>query len=122
MAVAATKHFQELYNAGACEQLYDDAGHYFQAHETRPRWLRDCADLRRRFGDWTEFTPTSNNAWPFGEPGTVWVRGPAQFSNGPADVRMDWNLANGRATLENILVESGGQQISVPGFTGEVRN
>jgi hypothetical protein len=50
LAVAAAQRFQSLYNSGLCSQLYDDAGRYFQAHETRRRWLRDCDQLRMRFG------------------------------------------------------------------------
>jgi hypothetical protein len=122
LSVAAATRFQALYNSGSCQQIYDGASHYFQSHETRPRWLRDCAELRGRFGTWSEFTPASNNAWPIGRVGIVWVRGSAKFSNGPAEVRLDWELTNGRAVLFNVLVEAGGQQISVPGFTGEIRN
>ncbi len=122
LAVAAATGFQALYNSGSCQQLYDDASHYFQSHETRPRWLRDCAELRGRFGTWSKFTPAFNNSWPIGRVGIVWVRGAAQFSNGPAEVRLDWDLTSGRAVLFNILIEAGGQQISVPGFTGEIRN
>ena len=35
---------------------------------------------------------------------------------------MDWNLTNGHAALFNVLIEAGGEQISVPGFTGEFRD
>ena len=122
LAVSAAKRFQTLYNTGSCQQLYDDASHYFQSHETRPRWLRDCAELRTRFGPWSEFTPASNNNWPFGEVGIVWVRGSAQFLNGRAEVRLDWDLTNDRPALFNFLIEAGGEQTSIPGFTGEIRN
>src|SRR5579864_89617 len=54
MAEAAAKRFQALYNSGSCQQLYDEASHYFQTHETRVRWLRDCDQLRKRFGRWAE--------------------------------------------------------------------
>lgn len=54
--------------------------------------------------------------------GIVWIRGPAQFETGTAQVRLDWDLANGHAALFSVLIESGGGQISVPGFTGEIRN
>jgi hypothetical protein len=122
LAVAAAQHFQEIYNSGSCEQLYDDASPYFKTHETRPRWLRDCAELRERFGAWNKFTPASNVTWPIGPVGIVWVRGPAQFSNGPAEVRLDWDLTNHRAALFDVLVEAGGQQVAIPGFSGEIRN
>ena len=122
LAVAAAQHFQSLYNSGLCSQMYDDAGRYFQAHETRRRWLRDCDQLRKRFGFWSQFTPTSSAVWPVGQVGIVWVRGPARFESGPAEVRLDWNLTNGHAALFNVLIEAGGEQISVPGFTGEFRD
>lgn len=119
---AAVKHFQALYNSGSCRQLYDDASYYFQSHETRPRWLQDCAELRRRFGTWIDFTPASNNGWAIGQVGIVWIRGSARFLNAPAEVRLDWDLTNNRATLFDVLIEAGGEQIAIPGFTGEIRN
>jgi hypothetical protein len=122
LAAAAAKRFQALYNSDSCQQLYDDASHYFQAHETRPRWLQDCAGLRTRFGSWSEFTPASTVTWPFGQVGIVWVRGPAKFLNATADVRLDWDLTNDRPALFNVLIEAGGEQTSIPGFTGEIRN
>jgi hypothetical protein len=122
MAEAAAKRFQTLYNSGSCQQLYDEASHYFQTHETRVRWLRDCDQLRKRFGRWAEFNPASNNNWPIGQVGIVWVRGSAQFENGQAQVRLDWDLANDHAALFNVLIETGGEEVSVPGFTGDIRN
>ena len=122
LAAAAAKQFQALYNTGSCQQLYDNASHYFQAHETRPRWLHDCMELRTRFGPWSKFTPASTVTWPFGRVGIVWVRGPAEFVNGTVDVRLDWDLTNGRPALNNLLIEAGGEQTSIPGFTGEIRN
>jgi hypothetical protein len=122
LAVAAAQQFQSLYNSGLCSQLYDEAGRYFQAHETRRRWLRDCDQLRKRFGFWSQFTPTSSAVWPVGQVGIVWVRGPARFESGPAEVRLDWDLTNDHAALFNVLIEAGGEQISVPGFTGELRD
>ena len=35
---------------------------------------------------------------------------------------LDWDLANDHAALFNVLIEAGGEQISVPGFTGEFRD
>jgi hypothetical protein len=122
LTVSAAERFQKLYNTDSCQQLYDEASHYFQSHETRPRWLRDCAELRTRFGPWSEFTPTSNNNWPFGKVGIVWVQGSAQFLNGTAEVRLDWDLTNDHPALSNFLIEAGGEQTSIPGFTGEIRN
>jgi hypothetical protein len=121
LAEAAAKRFQALYNSGSCQQLYDDASQYFQTHETRVRWLQDCDQLQRRLGRWAEFSPHESNSWPIGQIGIVWIRGPAQFMAGPAQVRLDWDLANDHAALFNILIETGGGQISVPGFTGEIR-
>ncbi|MBZ5626848.1 MAG: hypothetical protein LAQ69_50460 [Acidobacteriia bacterium] len=122
LATTAARRFQTLYNSGSCEQLYTDASQYFRSHETSVRWSRDCVQLRTRFGRWSHFKPESNNSWPIGGVGIVWVRGPAQFENGEAEVRLDWDIANDHATLFNILIEAGGEQISVPGFTGEVRD
>jgi hypothetical protein len=122
LAVAAAKQFQALYNSGSCQQLYDDASQYFQTHETRGRWLQDCDQLRKRLGRWAEFSPHENNEWPLGQVGIVWIRGPAQFDAGPAQVRLDWDVANDHAAIFNILIETGSGQISVPGFTGEIRN
>lgn len=121
-ALTAAERFQSLYNTGACQQGYDDASHYCQAHETRVRWLRDCDQLRKRFGRWAEFKPTENNSWPFGDVGIVWVRGSAQFENASGQVRLDGDLANDQAALSNILIIVGDEQISVPGFAGAVRN
>ncbi len=121
-AVEAARHFRAQYNSGACEEIYDAASAYFQRHETRSRWLRDCTDLRARFGDLSEFTPATNNAWPLGQVGIVWVRGPAKFSYGSAEVRLDWDLSKQSPALFNVLILSGGEQTSIPGFTGEVRN
>jgi hypothetical protein len=122
LAIAASQRFQQLYNAGACQQIYDDASAYFQRHETRSRWLKDCDEVRKRFGSWIAFTPGSNNSWPFGSVGIVWVRGAARFENGAAEVRLDWDLGNDRPALNNVLIQAGGEQISIPGFTGEVRD
>jgi hypothetical protein len=122
LAEAAAKRFQALYNSGSCQQLYDDASQYFQTHETRVRWLQDCDQLRKRLGRWAEFSPLENNSWPIGQVGIVWIQGPAQFETGSAQVRLDWDLANDHAALSNILIETAGGQISVPGFTGEIRN
>lgn len=122
LAIDAAQRFQALYNSGSCQQLYDDASEHFRSYEARLRWSKDCGALRARFGRWTEFKPESNNAWPIGPVGIVWVRGLAQFENGAAQVRLDWDLATYRASLYNILIEAGGEQISIPGFTGEVRN
>jgi hypothetical protein len=113
---------QALYNSGSCQQIYDDASQYFQSHETLPRWLQDCTELQRRFGAWSEYTPKSNVTWPIGPVGIVWVRGSAQFSNGPANVRLDWHLTNGRTALFDVLIETGGEQTAIPGFTGEIGN
>jgi hypothetical protein len=77
--------------------------------------------LRTRFGPWSEFTPATNNAYPFGTVGNVWVRGPAHFLNGEADVRLDWDLTNDHPALCNLLIEAAGEQVSIPGFTGEIR-
>jgi hypothetical protein len=122
LAAAAAERFKALYNSGSCQQLYDDSSQYFQKHETRVRWLQDCDQLRKRLGRWAEFSPRENNSWPVGEVGIVWIRGPAQFEAGPAQVRLDWDLANDHAALFNVLIETGGGQIAVPGFTGEIRN
>ncbi len=121
LASAAAQRFWALYNTDSCQQLYDDASPYFQSHETRPRWLRDCAELRTRFGPWSDFTPATNNGYLFGTVGSVWVRGPAHFLNGEADVRLDWDLANDSPALCNLLIEAAGEQVSIPGFTGEIR-
>jgi len=48
LAETAAQRFQSLYNGGSCEQLYDDASRYFQAHERRVRWLGDCDQLHKR--------------------------------------------------------------------------
>jgi hypothetical protein len=122
LTISASKRFQSLYNGSACQQIYDGASPYFQSHETRPRWLRDCAEVQKRFGSWLEFTPNSNNTWPIGRVGIVWIRGTARFENGAAEVRLDWDLANDHTALFNVLIEQGGEQISIPGFTGEVRD
>ena len=45
------------------------------------------------------------------------MKGPAQFENGPADVRLDWDLSNDQAALFNMLIIVGNEEISVPGFT-----
>ena len=103
LASAAAQRFQTLYNTDSCEQLYEDASHYFQSHETRPRWLRDCAELRTRFGPWSEFTPATNNSYLFGAVGNVWVRGPAHFLNGEADVRLDWDLTTDHPALSQLV-------------------
>jgi len=121
-AMTASRHFQSLYNTGSCRQIYDDASAYFQSRETRPRWLKDCDEVRKRFGSWLEFTPTLNNAWPIGPIGIVWVRGSARFANGVAEVRLDWDLTHDRAALFNVLIEDGGEEVSIPGFTGAVRD
>jgi hypothetical protein len=121
LTISASKDFQSLYNDGACQQIYDGASPYFQSHETGSRWLRDCAEVQERFGSWLEFTPSSNNSWPIGGVGIVWVRGTARFENSVAEVRLDWHLENDHAALSNILIEHGGEAISIPGFTGEVR-
>jgi hypothetical protein len=121
LAVSAAKRFQELYSSGSCGELYDETSQYLQKHETRDRWLRDCDEIRTRFGRLTEFTPESNSAWPIGQVGIVWVKGSAQFEKGIAQVRLDWDLANDRAALYNVLIEAEGEQISLPGFTGEIR-
>jgi hypothetical protein len=122
LAVGASQVFQALYNSGSCRQIYDNASRYFQAHETPSRWMRDCTDLQARFGALSEFEPASNNNWPFGRVGIVWVRGPAKFVHAAADVRLDWDLSQERPALFNVLIESGGVQTSIPGFTGEIRN
>ena len=121
LATTASERFQSLYNTGSCEQIYDGASLYFRMHESRARWLRDCGELRSRLGSWIEFTPASNNSWPIGSVGIVWVRGPARFGKGTAEARLDWDVTNGRATLFNVLIERGSEQVSIPGFTGEVR-
>jgi len=121
LASAAAQRFRTRYNTDSCELLYDDASHYFQSRETRPRWLRDCAELRTRFGPWSDFTLASSNSYLFGDVGIVWVRGSAHFLNGEADVRLDWDLTNDQPALSNLLIEAGGEQISIPGFTGEIR-
>jgi hypothetical protein len=122
MAVAASQRFLSLYNNDACQQVYDEASHYFQAHETRSRWLRDCDEIRNCFGSWSAFVPTSNNGWGIGRVGVVWVRGPARFTSSAADVRLDWDLTPAQAALSNILIDQAGGQTSIPGFTGEIRN
>lgn len=121
LAVASAKRFQELYSGGSCPELYDEASRYLQKHETRDRWLRDCDEIRRRFGRLTEFRPESNNAWPIGDVGIVWVKGSAQFEKGFAQLRLDWDLSNDRPALSNVLIEAEGEQISLPGFTGDIR-
>jgi len=121
LAETAAQRFQGLYNSGSCERLYDDGSRYFQAHETRVRWLGDCDQLHKRFGRWAEFKSNENNSWPFGKVGIVWVKGPAQFENGRANVRLDWDLSNDQPALFNILIVVDNEEISVPGFTGEVR-
>ena len=103
-------------------QIYAEASRYFQLHETDRRWLRDCAQLQMRFGRWTEFTSTESITWPVGRVGIVWVRGQAQFEKGSAEVRLDWDLSGDRPALNNLLIETGGEQTSIPGFTGDVRD
>jgi hypothetical protein len=121
LAVMGAERFQSLYNSGSCQQIYEQASHHFQMHETPVRWLRDCDHLRKRFGRWAEFRPNENNSWPFGDVGIVWVRGPAQFDNASGQVRLDWDLSNDHPALFNVLIVVGDEQISLPGFTGEVR-
>ncbi len=121
LAISGAQRFQELYNAGFCQELYDEAAPHFQAHEMPDRWSRDCADLRSRFGDLTKFTPEESVNWPVGNVGIVWVRGPARFVKGPAEIRLDWDLKDDRPTLFDVLVKAGSDEIAIPGFTGEVR-
>ncbi len=119
-AIHAAERFRALYN-NACQEIYDSASRNFRRHEMPGRWLRDCVELHQRLGYWRQFTPKTSNGWPIGEVGIVWIRGPARFDLGPADVRLDWDLADGHAALYNLLIEPGGEQISIPGFSGEVR-
>jgi hypothetical protein len=121
LAVSAAESFRVVYNEGSCQQLYDDSSLYFKSHETSGRWFRDCAELQSRFGRWTGFKTATGVTWPLGEVGIVWIKGPAQFEKGNAQVRLDWNLSSGKAVLTNLLIEVSGEQISIPGFTGTVR-
>jgi hypothetical protein len=121
LAVTAAKRFQTIYNNGSCEQLYTDASQYFRRHETSVRWSRDCVQLRTRFGRCTDFKPELTNVYPFGGIGIVYIQGPAQFEKSEAQLRLDWDITNSHATLNNILIEAKGEQIAIPGFTGEVR-
>ena len=36
-------------------------------------------------------------------------------------MRLDWDLTSDRAALSNLLIETAGEQVSIPGFTGEIR-
>ncbi|MBV8866797.1 MAG: hypothetical protein JO185_18085 [Acidobacteriaceae bacterium] len=69
-----------------------------------------------------EFRPESNVSWSIGEVGTVWVRGPAWFEKGTGEARFDWSLKQDRPSLNNILLHVGGEEVSIPGFTGEIRH
>src|SRR5580704_17667655 len=69
LAIKASERFERLYNGGSCEQIYDESSAYFHRHETHARWLKDCSEMRKRFGSLFEFTPASNNSWPIGEVG-----------------------------------------------------
>jgi hypothetical protein len=120
-AIASSRHLQELWNNNACEQIYETASAAFRRLEMRERWRKDCAGLRQRLGQWEDFSPRENNAWPIGTPGIVWVRGPARFASGAAVVRLDWELGRETTALYNLLIELDGEQISIPGFSGEIR-
>lgn len=120
-AVRAAERLRELYNRNACEEIYKAAAPYFRRMETEARWARDCAELRARLGEWREFTPETNNAWPIGPVGIVWIRGSARFERNIADVRLDWDLAGREAASFNLLIPVGGEETSIPSFTGQPR-
>ena len=72
--------------------------------------MRQCDGLRKRLETWRGFDTESNNNWPVGEVGIVWVDGTASFDTGIYRMRMDWNLHNGRAQLFNLQVDTGVEQ------------
>ena len=121
MAIDATRQLQQQYNDRTCKQIYEDASSYFHRHEPLEQWLADCQEMRRRFGEWRDFTPEMSNDYPFGRVGVVWVSGPARFDTGTVRMRVDWDLAQGRAALFNVQIEHNNERSSIPGFSGRVR-
>ena len=121
LAMEGTRRWQVLYNRGACEEIYQAASAYFQSHETRDRWQQDCQKLRSRLGALTAFQSESDVSWPIGEVGIVWVRGPVRFEKGSGEARFDWSLKEDRPALNNILLNVTSEEVSIPGFTGEIR-
>jgi hypothetical protein len=121
LALEGSRRWQVLYNQGDCEEIYQTASAYFQSHETRDRWQQDCQKLRSQLGALTTFESESHVTWPIGEVGIVWVRGPARFEKGSGEARFDWSLKADRPALNNILLNVAGEDVSIPGFTGEIR-
>jgi hypothetical protein len=121
LALEGTRRWQISYNQGACDEIYQRASAYFQSHETLARWQQDCSELRSRLGSLTEFQSESHVSWPIGQVGIVWVKGPARFEKGSGEARFDWSLKDNQPTLNNILLNVASREISIPGFTGEIR-
>lgn len=112
--ITATQQLRRDYNDGDCGRIYDKADLSFREAEPRDRWLAECSGIRRDFGQWHDFIPETNNAWPIGR-GVLWVEGRSQFDGGTFRVRSDWNGAD-EPRLFNIQIETQGKTISIPGF------
>jgi hypothetical protein len=122
LAVAGATEFQAKYNNQDFAEIYDQAADYVHRQASRRWWIGRCSFVRAELGVLRDFQPTTNNAYPIGEVGTVWISGSAIFDSGPATLRLDWDVSNGSPKLSNVQIERAAPAptISIPGFTGEV--
>ena len=122
LAVAGAAEFLVKYNDQAFTEMYDEADLYVHRKASRRWWMERCSSVRAELGALKDFKPMTNNDYPIGNVGIVWVSGPAISESGPATLRLDWEIRSGSPKLFNFQVERGAgtSTISVPGYTAKV--
>jgi hypothetical protein len=121
MAIDGVKGLQRAFNNRDCGMIYDGGDVHFQTNQRREDWISKCDALRDRLGSWESFSAETNNSWPIGGIGVVWVQGPAMFASGRYSVRADWAVKGDQVELFNLQIEGGRERVDIPGFSGRFR-
>jgi hypothetical protein len=89
-AVDAAERLRAVFNASACQPIYDAADAYFRKNQSSFEWDTECELLKKQLGSWQSFqvTHTQRCATPL----VVCVGGAAKFEKGDKQIDLAWLL------------------------------
>lgn len=113
---ALRKEFNQRSGAGPCEAIEATAA--FRENPSPDEWLRQCEDLRANLGMWQIFNIESTSLVQSSNH-IVTAEGLAVFAKGSREIKLLWDVKNGRAELIQFGIKQTDQRwLSVPPAPG----